>query len=112
MFRVSEFPITAYLDRLEDEYKAGGQKVEFEDFTFNAEFLPLLRSSTQQQVNATDQDAAFVCFRQMQHAVDAASLGFVKYPQVLVAIRQDSGGRDMQNAPTALINIFGTGERA
>ncbi len=111
MFRVSEFPINAYLEKLEDDYRRDGLKAEFETYTYNAEFVPLLRSTTQPQVNATDQDAGFVCFAQMQHCVDTPSLTRVPYPNVLVSIRMDAGGRDMQNTPTALINIFGTGER-
>jgi hypothetical protein len=111
MFRSSEFPIATYLDKLESDYRGEGLKAEFEPFTANAEFVPILRNVTQGFTNVTDADTAFAWWAQMQDCRDVATLNYVPFPDVLVQVRLDAGGRDMQNVAGALVNTFGNGER-
>lgn len=111
MFRASEFPIVAYLEKLEQDYLQQGLRAEFEPYTANAEFIPLNALVTLPYVNVTDEDSAFAWWAQTQDCRDVATLNYVPFPQVLVAVRIDAGGRDMQNIPGALVNTFGNGER-
>ena len=116
MFRSSEFPITAYLDKLEEDYKRDGYRASFEHYVFNAEFLSLPRRVSVDpidtpQVIATESDAGFVCFAHAQHCVDTATKNFVAFPQVSIKVRLDGSGRDMQNIRTPLLCVFGRGDR-
>lgn len=111
MFRVQDFPINAFLESMAADYRRQGKRVRFEPFSYNADYVPLLAASTQNQVNATAADAPFICFYQMQHCVINVARTLVPFPDVLIQIRHDATGRDMQDRPGHLLNIFGRAQR-
>lgn len=110
MFRFHDYPILHFLEGLRAEYRKDGREVEFLPFAYNADFIPINASSSGNVVSSTDHDSDFVIMATMQAAFTTAGV-FTRSPQCTVRITHDVSGRRFEDRDTALINVFGKGER-
>lgn len=112
MFRIHDYPLHHFFEELRAKYREHGQDVEFLPFYYNAPFLALVATGTANFTNTTDHDADFIVTQGMQTTFQAGTDTFFQFPNMTVRITADVGGRRLQDRETALVNIFGRGQRA
>ncbi len=106
-----DFNYVHFLDALAEEYRAQGYLVHFQPFTYGADFLPLTLLTTQSVTTVIDHDADFVlCFQNFAATVAATNANLAA-PNSLAQQILETSGRRLQDRPTHILNIFGTGQR-
>lgn len=111
MFGIHQYQLSQWQDSIMAQYRAAGRKVELLHFTYNVNFLPINSSQTLNQPNTTDGEGDFHICQTCQTAINAGSGAYVQYPNITVQIKWDVSGREAQDRPTHLVNLFGRGDR-
>lgn len=110
MITFQDLSYTQYLDALAAEYlEQQGLLVHYQPFVYGADFLPLAASATQTFRTVIDHDADFVFIMQTFSSV-AAGVN-EPAPNVLALQITETSGRRLQDRPTLIPNLFGTGLR-
>lgn len=110
MFRLHEYPITEYLERIRGDYRRNGTDVEFTFFSYNTDFLPLNASQTLATPNTTDSEGEFHVLSTCQTTFTTAGV-FTQYPNITAKIFWDVAGRAAQDKDTHINNLFGNAQR-
>jgi hypothetical protein len=113
VFRVQDYPLTHYPEQLRAEYRRAGQDVEFLSFCYNADFVGTTVLNASSSVNVpttTDDDGDFYILATMQATFTTAGAFFAS-PNITCRITLDVSGDRLEDKDTALINIFGRGQR-
>lgn len=105
-----DYNLSHYLDALAAEYARDGFTVQYQPFSYPADFLPLAASAEQTVQVAIDQDADFVLAQQTITAFETDGTD-VLAPNLTVQLRPTSSQRQLQTNPVHVGNVFGTGER-
>lgn len=111
MFGFNDYPLNHFLEVLRSRYREGNKDVDFLPFYYNCDFLPIAANATVPVTNSTDQDADFIVFCTMQAAHEDGTVNHVQFPNMTVLITSQVAGRQIQDRATALINVFGRGQR-
>lgn len=106
-----DFNYVHFLDALAAEYREQGYLVHYLPFVYGADFLPLTANATLPISTVIDHDADFVlCYQNFVASVQATGAN-VASPNVLAQQILETSGRRLQDKPTQIVNIFGTGQR-
>jgi hypothetical protein len=104
-----DFSIAGFLDQLAAAYESRGYRVGFLPFVYSVDFLPLLAATTDSRTMTIEADADFVGHSWTHICFNGAATGTVVLPRALVLITLDNNQRRLQNQPTMIGNVFGTG---
>ena len=110
MFGIGQYQLSQWQESVLAQYRAAGRKVELVPFTYSSNFQPILASATLTQPNTTDGEGDFWICQTAMAAINAATGAYVQYPNLTVQIRWDVSGRDFQDRPIHVVNLFGRGE--
>lgn len=91
------------------EKPGGGPFLKLDPFAYNVEFNTLGSDATATRNFAVEASVDFVIRYTMQQTETGGAV--VAIPRVLAQLRDPGAGRTLMNAPTALGNIFGSGQR-
>lgn len=100
MLSWSNFNIAHYLASFIQEQRAKGNKIWFLPFTYGADFTPLAGSTTDSRTIDIQEDSDFF--------VTETSCNDL-LTDLLCRMRLESSGRELQNTPIQVGNIFGSG---
>lgn len=81
------------------------------NFTYTANFLPLLANSSQPQTVNIDGDSAFFITKLMAVETSVDNLTVVPVPPVLIELKSAGSGAYLSSGPVMLSNWFGTAQR-
>jgi len=111
MFRIQDYQLSQAQESIKGQYRAAGRVVELVPFTYNVNQQPLNVAQTIATPNTTDAEGEFWVMATCQTAINAGTGAYVQYPNIQAQIFWDVSGRQAQDRPTHLLNVFGSAKR-